>query len=448
MTKTTRVVQAALGLVAWLPAGASAATICVNPAGGACQRTIQGGVDTAGLGDTVTVGPGVYYENVNVPPGKDGLKIVGAGKVATILDASPFTDRGIAHNQAALAIHSGNVQLKNLTIRNGSADGVSVVGPGAVIQGVQFTGQPVAGVHLNPSARNAQILANEFHLSSSGVVTTAYGTVVKGNVITDADQFGIYAEAGSDGLQVVSNRIANVVFAIHATANGVLVSGNEIRSPEFAGVQVTGIAPVIQRNRITGGGNYGISASCTGACFGGSVALNTVTSSRFAILVDSDGGLSLVDNVAQRTGFGLLVVGNAMTVERNRVSDVGEDCFQLTGDSLIVSRNTATRCSAVGFRLKGSDNYVGENVALETAGNGFSVTVASSARNLLVLNRARDNAAQGFAVEDGAPNTVLQGNSASQNRLDFCDDGSLTMASENDFGAVAATSAVDCVIKR
>src|SRR6185295_11974816 len=66
---------------------ASAAVRCVNPLGaGTCSATIQGAVDAAAEGDTIVIGAGTYYENVIV--NKAGLKLQGASKLTTILDAS------------------------------------------------------------------------------------------------------------------------------------------------------------------------------------------------------------------------------------------------------------------------------------------------------------------------------------------------------------------------
>src|SRR5262245_50071267 len=69
-------------------AQAHAATICVTlPSDATCpNHTIRDAVAIAGPGDIVQVGAGTFHDNVLVNPGKDGLQIVGAGKLSTIVE--------------------------------------------------------------------------------------------------------------------------------------------------------------------------------------------------------------------------------------------------------------------------------------------------------------------------------------------------------------------------
>ena len=107
----------------------AAATLCVDPTGAAgCRTTIQAAVDAAGGGDLILVAPGVYFESVVVPSGKDGLRIVGTRRDTTIVDASPYSDRGITGDDPAFLVQSSSVVLRALTVRNGST-GVQIEGP-------------------------------------------------------------------------------------------------------------------------------------------------------------------------------------------------------------------------------------------------------------------------------------------------------------------------------
>jgi hypothetical protein len=459
--KTNQKLGAAVALAVLLSAsGASAATICVSPAGGACQTTIQGGVNLAAPGDKIAVGPGTYYENVNVPVGKDGIQITGASKVATILDPSPYTPGGLANSSYGIIIQSRNVQVKNMMIRNGLQGGVASVAPGTIIQGLNVTGADSFGIYIaSPTAYNAQILSNEVHGVVFGIVSVAPGTIIKTNVVTDS-QAGVYVIA--DGVQVTANRISNVQIGVLMDGNGNQATLNDVKYSLQYGVLVAGAAPTVQRNKVFGvPQGYGTLAVCTvssdGACFGGSLANNIITDTAFfGVLALTEGpGLSVAGNVTNRTGDGLLVDGDGATVQLNRVADVGlantANCFYLIGNGNTASKNTASRCAAAGFYVNGNFNYLNSNLALNTFENGYTVDGDDGgggffSGNTLALNKTQFDAGQGFAVINGAIATSLTGNQASKNRLDFCDDGTGTVAVGNVFGTSAATPGMDCVI--
>jgi len=93
-----------------------------------------------------------------------------------------------------------------------------------------------------------------------------------------------------------------------------------------------------------------------------------------------------------------------------------------------VERNAALSAFENGFTVDGNDG----------SGGTFSGT-------RLRQNKASSNAGQGFAVIDNARQTVLTGNSASANSVDYCDAGLETLADQsNKFG----TTAPQCTITR
>src|SRR6185436_14845084 len=214
---------------------ASAGVVCVNPAVATCEKTIADGVAKAGPGDIVKIGPGVYYENVDVPAGKDGLQLVGTNKLATIIDAAPYTDLGITHTGAAIVIQARDVQVRNLAVRNSSTNGIITIGAGTLVQGVTISGVRSYALLANASAATgAQFIGNEISASGFGIVTVAYGTVIKSNVIERVSLFGVQAFSGilpngGDAAQITGNRVTGAVVGITAAADGVVISGNDVR---------------------------------------------------------------------------------------------------------------------------------------------------------------------------------------------------------------------------
>lgn len=202
----TRVLSATATTTAVLLVGvgaAQAAKICVNPNRTSCEATIQDAVDAAVAGDTISVASGVYFENVAIPSGKDGLTIRG-GRSA-ILDAG---DDGLAvtpNTGIGIAIGSNDVTIRGITIRNGDDHQIELAD--------LVTGTTVSRVQsIN---------------SESDFVSSAVG----GNNNTTVTGCEIFAPDSS---------------AADVTGNGFEFTRNKVRHTSSTGVDVTGDDAVIE----------------------------------------------------------------------------------------------------------------------------------------------------------------------------------------------------------
>jgi nitrous oxidase accessory protein NosD len=436
----------ALGLAAVLSMAtasplAAATTRCVNPSGtGGCFNTIQGAVDASSLGDLVKIAPGTYYENVVVPPGKDGLRIFGASRVTTILDPDTYTDLGIFNTGPGIQILSRNVQVRNLMIRNGRSDGIQAYESGAILQGLRLTGMAQSGIAV--FGLFAQVVGNDISHAGIGIVSFEAQAIVKSNTVASCS-IGI-ALLG-DGAQAIGNRVFNNVRGLYVSlADGALLRSNDVRYTSGSGASaietLQSRAPTLRSNRVLGA-DTGILVQCTD-CIQGSLVGNSVTDTVQGVMVVTDSpGFLLQANSLLRSGSGFDLTGQGIVADRNRAREVGfaaaSPCFGAFTLDGILTRNTAMQCGGEGFYVASGRTTLDRNLASGTLGNGFKIDAVAD--SILTRNRAVSNATQGFAVLTGATNTVLMSNIGSQNRTDFCDQGTTTVDLGNSFGTTSGT---------
>ncbi len=438
----------------------AAATLCVDPTGAAgCRTTIQAAVDAAGGGDLILVAPGVYFESVVVPSGKDGLRIVGTRRDTTIVDASPYSDRGITGDDPAFLVQSSNVVLRALTVRNGST-GVQIEGPGVVLDTLAFRGADRAVVIL---ALRAEVRGSIFHACQECVSIQGSDAVVRDNTFSGGTiNVGLDEFTDAHRPVVSGNRISGGRRGIFLEANDATARANDVRYQLTGGILVSGDNPIVNDNTVVGAG-LGLTGMCVArqsddrpaVCTRASVARNTVVSTRTYGLQSGSTGPGLVTqlNAVSRTLTGMtLGAGPAGTVipfrvERNRVTraglviappnDFGGHCIETFGSGVRLAGNRVARCTDAGFYVQGHANVLQDNTITRAAGDGITVDGANfvpAQDTRLIGNVARNNAAQGIAIINGALRTTLTGNTALSNRVDFCDEGVQTLESGNMFG--------------
>lgn len=481
----TRVLSAAAATAAVLFAAAGAAqaaTICVNPNNASCEDTIQGAVDAAVANDTISVAPGVYFENVNIPAGKDGLTIRG-GRSA-ILDpgddgvaATPNTGEGIT-------IGSNDVTIQGITIRNGNDDQIELADgvTGTTVSMVRSVNSESDFVSSDdggnddttiirceifaPDGSAADISGNGFefssnvvrHTSNEGVDVSGDDAVIERNTFIGIEN-GDAIETDGNNTEIVRNTIRGVDEAgIDADGDDALVSNNRL-SGTRDGIEVSGQNPVVTKNRLTGtvGDSESIDISCFTDCSTAVVSKNRtsdigddtegydISASAPGMVIEKNQTTNGID-----TGFDLSIDG--ATVSRNRVRGTGgdgEECFDIDGDDNTVSGNSAEHCMGNGFWVRGDSNTLERNRVRRAAEDGFTVATTSTSTTL-TRNRSSRNGLTGYRIEDGgtpATDTTLTNNHGSGSRYDLCDEGVNTTRSGNHFGtelAVTQDGSQDC----
>lgn len=120
-----RLVQAAVGIVcltAFVPAAATAATLCVRPGGnGGCYASIAQAVASAAPYDIVRVHPGTYAESVTIDK---PLSLLGTNRDSTVIEASglPYGINVDGYDHPGLS----DVTVSGFTIEHADFEGVLV----------------------------------------------------------------------------------------------------------------------------------------------------------------------------------------------------------------------------------------------------------------------------------------------------------------------------------
>ena len=122
-----KVVLSGLLIIA-APLAASAATVCVNPAGtGGCFKTIALAVGASSANDTIEVGKGTYAEDVTI---LKSLSIVGANPKNTIIDATGKANGFFVDGIDVPGL--SNVVISGFTVKNANFEGILVANASSV----------------------------------------------------------------------------------------------------------------------------------------------------------------------------------------------------------------------------------------------------------------------------------------------------------------------------
>ncbi len=405
--------------------------------------TIQAAVTAAVGGDTVKISPGVYFENVTVPAGKDGLKIIGSGAASTIVDGLPLAPFG---SGPGFFIESNNVTVSALTVRHAKgatlsgdgilcqADGctlrdlrllsnqdnrVDIEGNDALVANCFFSGNESEGLELDGDA--AEIVKNRAQNQDDG------GFDLEGDNLLVRENIARVIEDSEGFLITGDNNVIERTLASITDGDGFQISGNDAQVinnraelGEDDGFDISGDNPQVVGNRAQYQSNDGIRVNCLTNCATLLVQGNTAIGSN-----NDDEGFDIF--VASGTGSG-------WTVAKNSARDNVQHGFRINGSDGIIRENRALRNgneTEHGFDINGDNNQIVANTATENEADGFRINGTS---NLISLNKASKNLLEGIHLNGGDLNT-LDGNSVSMNHADgIRNDGTNTTVTNNKAG--------------
>ncbi len=167
---------------------AGAATLNVGK--GETYATIQSAVEASNTGDVISVGEGIYEENLIIK--KNGISLIGKNREKTIIDGKK-TGTVVKIDQA------GNVRISGFTIQNSGG-----------------SGKEDAGVTIY-SAKNNVVENSIFidNIVGISIYSVSNNNLISGNDIKSSYNYGIFIYSSGDN-EIHDNNIMSNKFGIYA----------------------------------------------------------------------------------------------------------------------------------------------------------------------------------------------------------------------------------------
>lgn len=395
-------------IVAVLPVStAAAATWYVSTTGSdantctslptACLH-IFAAIDRANPGDTITIAPGTYAENISITK---GLTLQGAGAALTIIDGNSLGNVVFVSSDIAGA----NVNLTGVTIRNGQGtygggifnlnnNGLLTVSDSVISDN---TAQSGGGIYSQGFLRLVNV---KIHSNSNTAIQRGGGLLSNGNAdLINVEVFDNAAQVGgggisNSGIMTLTNSligqtnqagkgggIYNLLTTARLTVNNTTINGNSATGGEGGGIYNEGnlivAGSTITNNQAAGSGGGVYNANAGQLTLSNSLFQNNHASS-------SGGGL---DNESKANLDTATFIGNQTEVSGGALYN--GPAGQLTFISSILRNNTAVTAQGGGLRNLGTAVIDNSQIIDNTASSGGGGGIENSPNANLTLNNSR-----------------------------------------------------------
>lgn len=405
--------------LAWSLAGALApggTIICPNTSSGIL--TLQDALDVAGDGDVILILKGEYRGNFTVSD-KENLTLRGVAKV--VLDARPLGSASVG--PALWATACPGLRIEGLEIRNAGgsgADGAGLRLSGSdlvTVDSVEVKGCESYGILAEQCellrVRDCEVRGNSGGISVAGNFAELTRVTIESDSVQGVQIFGSDAALVKCKVSVIRGGSGIDISGDRPTVKKCEV--NAVLDKDSSGIATSGAEPDLRGNLVTGCdtgifviyGAYGmVKGNDVRDCWSSGIRTGGVSHD-----------LEIVQNLVKRCGS---------------PTDPG---FWLDGAGHVLTANRAERCGGDGFHVFASGMTLIDNAAVKNLRDGFDVE-ASVDGTRLDDNLAEGNAAEG--IENSGTATVLKGNVAKKNRIDFASDGTNQDEGGNNFDVAGA----------
>ncbi|MBI4881764.1 MAG: right-handed parallel beta-helix repeat-containing protein [Planctomycetes bacterium] len=371
------IVPCATAVLLLLAAAGRAATITVSQAG--AISTIGAGVAAAGPGDTVVVKSGLYQENVVIPAGKDGLKLLAKGNV--IIEARPAGGAGAGNG---IQVGSANVSISKFTVQNAKpvvapppfGYGIYSTAAGLTVKDCTIINCESGG--LRATSGDGTTILNCKLLGTDGGIYVAGNGVTVSKVTILNDDGGTIQIVGNDAKVTKCAVYVSEDDGITITGNDALIQNNKLYDLDGAGIDVTGAGARIEKNQVLGAYGDLIYVSGGTDCVIRENTLSTCDDN--GIETSSCPGAKILDNKIEATNsYGIDHQGDNATIAGNELRKIDDEGIEALGNGLLIEKNMIDCTNGEGLWVNGSDFQVLKNTIRHCFDDSAGIYVSSAA---------------------------------------------------------------------